>query len=46
MAQRLSATAGTPRIGREIARAFVANGTKVFVYDITNKEEILWSRDC
>ncbi len=34
MAQRVLITAGASGIGREMARAFVANGAKVFVCDI------------
>ncbi len=34
MAQRVLVTAGAAGIGREFARAFVANGAKVFVCDI------------
>jgi NAD(P)-dependent dehydrogenase (short-subunit alcohol dehydrogenase family) len=34
MSQRVLVTAGASGIGREIARAFVANGAKVFVSDI------------
>jgi len=34
MTQRVLVTAGASGIGREIARAFVANGAKVFVSDI------------
>lgn len=34
MSQRVLVTAGASGIGREIARAFAANGAKVFVCDI------------
>jgi NAD(P)-dependent dehydrogenase (short-subunit alcohol dehydrogenase family) len=34
MSQRVLVKAGASGIGREIARAFVANGAKVFVSDI------------
>ena len=37
MSQRLLITADASGIGREIARAFVANGAKVFVCDIDSK---------
>ncbi len=37
MTQRVLVTAGASGIGREIARAFVANGAKVFVSDIDPK---------
>ena len=37
MTQRVLVTAGASGIGREIARAFVANGGKVFVSDIDPK---------
>src|SRR5947209_15110572 len=37
MAQRVLVTAGASGIGREIARAFAANGAKVFVCDIDAK---------
>jgi NAD(P)-dependent dehydrogenase (short-subunit alcohol dehydrogenase family) len=37
MVQRVLVTAGASGIGREIARAFVANGAKVFVCDIDAK---------
>jgi NAD(P)-dependent dehydrogenase (short-subunit alcohol dehydrogenase family) len=35
--QRVLVTAGAAGIGREIARAFAANGAKVFVCDIDVK---------
>jgi len=35
--QRVIVTAGAAGIGREIARAFAANGAKVFVCDIDGK---------
>lgn len=37
MSQRVLVTAGASDIGREIARAFAANGAKVFVSDIDAK---------
>jgi NAD(P)-dependent dehydrogenase (short-subunit alcohol dehydrogenase family) len=37
MAQRVLVTAGASGIGREIVRAFAANGAKVFVCDIDSK---------
>lgn len=37
MSQRVLITAGASGIGREFARAFVANGAKVFVCDIDEK---------
>jgi NAD(P)-dependent dehydrogenase (short-subunit alcohol dehydrogenase family) len=37
MTQRVLITAGASGIGREIARAFAANGAKVFVCDIDTK---------
>jgi len=37
MGQRVLVTAGASGIGREIARAFAANGAKVFVCDIDTK---------
>jgi NAD(P)-dependent dehydrogenase (short-subunit alcohol dehydrogenase family) len=37
MTQRVLVTAGASAIGREIARAFAANGAKVFVCDIDTK---------
>ena len=37
MTQRGLVTAGASGIGREIARAFAANGAKVFVCDIDAK---------
>ena len=37
MTQRVFVTAGASGIGREIARAFGANGAKVFVCDIDSK---------
>src|SRR5438132_8505330 len=37
MSQRVLVTAGASGIGREIVRAFVANGAKVFVCDIDGK---------
>lgn len=37
MSQRVLITAGASGIGREIARAFAANGAKVFVSDIDGK---------
>jgi NAD(P)-dependent dehydrogenase (short-subunit alcohol dehydrogenase family) len=37
VAQRVFVTAGASGIGREIVRAFGANGAKVFVCDIDSK---------
>ena len=37
MSQRVLITAGAAGIGREFARAFTANGAKVFVCDIDDK---------
>ena|ERR1700680_5105807 len=37
MSPRVVVTAGASGIGREIVRAFVANGAKVFVCDIDGK---------
>ena len=37
MSQRVLITAGAAGIGREFARAFAANGAKVFVCDIDEK---------
>lgn len=37
MSQRILVTAGASGFGREIVRAFVANGAKVFVCDIDGK---------
>ncbi|MGB2657479.1 MAG: SDR family NAD(P)-dependent oxidoreductase, partial [Pseudolabrys sp.] len=37
MSQRVLITAGAAGIGREFARAFTANGAKVFVCDVDDK---------
>jgi NAD(P)-dependent dehydrogenase (short-subunit alcohol dehydrogenase family) len=38
--QRVLVTAGAAGIGREIARAFAANGAKVFVCDVAKAQRI------
>ena len=45
MAQRVLITAGASGIGREMARAFVANGAKVFVCDIDRLASPNWQSE-